>query len=194
MAKTYMYVKEALEAMQSTVTEDGKVKLNRFNKKKFSDLMVALANDTEFTSEVARSINGGDECVVEQVAVSKEFRKWCRKLVEKAGVDKMESEKVLNPEEFTITDMSPFYDFFCTAMIEYMDAGNYFSLPNRPDMEATFAIKKNDKKVVEKESYTPGTADSRKFLGVFETTYDKHRTVTVKSSCPSYLKKRKKVK
>ena len=85
MANTYMKVKDALESMHGTVSADGKVKLNRFNKKKFADLMVALANDTEFTSEVARSVNGGDECVVEEIAVSKEFRKWCRKLVEKAG-------------------------------------------------------------------------------------------------------------
>lgn len=191
---TYMSVKEALEAMQSTVDEDGKVKLNRFNKKKFNELMVALANDIDFTTQVARSINGGEDCAVEDVAVSKEFRKWCRKLVEKAGVDKMESEKVMRPEEFTITDMAPFYDFFCTAMVEYMNAGNYFSIPNSTDLEATFAIKRNPKKTVQKESYTPGTAETRKFLGVFETTYDDHRTIVVKSSCPSYKKKRKKVK
>lgn len=192
--KVFMTVKDALESMHGTVTDEGKVKLNRFNKKKFADLLVALANDTEFTTEVARSINGGDECVVEEVAVSKEFRKWCKKLVEKAGVDKMESEKVMNSEDFTITDMTPFYDFFCTAMIEYMDAGNYFSLPNKTDMEATFSIKKHDKKVVEKDSFTPGAASERKFLGVFETTYEPHRTVNVKSSCPSYKKKKKKVK
>ena len=61
---TYMSVKEALEAMQSTVDEDGKVKLNRFNKKKFNELMVALANDIDFTTQVARSINGGEDCAV----------------------------------------------------------------------------------------------------------------------------------
>ena len=67
----YMTVKEALEEMRGTVDDSGKVKLNRFNKRKFADLLVALANDTEFTTEVARSVNGGEECVVESVAVSK---------------------------------------------------------------------------------------------------------------------------
>lgn len=191
---TFMTVREALESMRGTVDENGKVKLNRFNKKKFSDLLTALANDTEFTTEVARSVNGGSESVVEEIAVSKDFRKWCRKLVEQAGVDKMDSARVLDPKEFVITDMGPFYDFFTTAMIEYMDAGNYFSLPTKPDFEATMAIRKVDKKTVTKEAYTPGAADKRAYLGVFETTYDKHRELAVSSSCPKFLKKRKKVK
>ena len=189
----YMTVKEALEEMRGTVDDSGKVKLNRFNKRKFADLLVALANDSEFTTEVARSVNGGEECVVESVAVSKEFRKWLRKMVEQAGVDKMESERVLNAEEFTISDMSPFYDFFTTAMIEYMSAGNYFSMPTKPDFEATLSIPVVDKKVVTKEAFTPGTAESRKSLGIFETTYEKHRELKVSSSCPKFLKKRKPV-
>lgn len=190
----YMTLKEALEEMRGTVDEkSGKVKLNRFNKKKFADMLVALANDTEFTTKVARSVKGGSDVVVEEVAVSKEFRKWLRKIVEQAGVDKLESERVLNPVDFTISDMSPFYQFFTTAMIEYMNAGNYFDLPSRPDMVATLSTKDVAKKSVTKESFTPGTKDTRKSLGTFETTYEPHRELKVSSSCPKFLKKRKPV-
>ena len=114
----YTNFKEALEDMKATV-DNGKVKLNRFNKKKFADLLTALANDTAFTTQVAKSVNGGTEFTVEEIAVTKEFRKWLKKQVEKCGVDKMESEKILT-DEFVIDDMNPFYDFFTTAMIEYM--------------------------------------------------------------------------
>lgn len=191
---TFMSVKEALETMRATVDETGKMKMNRFNKKNFSGLLVALANDIDFTTEVARSVDGGNSAEVSEIAVSKEFRKWCRKLVEKAGVDKMESEKVMHPEDFVIEDMDPFYDFFCTALIEYMDAGNYFSLPTKSDMEATLSIRDVEEKVVVADAYNPGTAETRKYLGTFETTYGKHREISVKSSCPKFLKKRKTVK
>ena len=187
----YMTVKEALEEMRGTVDDSGKVKLNRFNKRKFADLLVALANDTEFTTEVARSVNGGEECVVESVAVSKEFRKWLKKQVEKCGVDRMESEKILT-NEYVIDDMNPFYDFFTTAMVEYMNAGNYFQFASRPDFEATLSTKKVDKKSVTKDAYTPGKKDERQFLGTFTTHYGEHMEMKVSSSCPKYLKKKEK--
>lgn len=193
MAK-YASVREALEDMKAVVGDDGKMKMNRFNKKRFSDLLTALANDTEFTTEVARAVNGGTESVVESVAVSKEFRKWLKKQVEKAGVDKAESEKVLNADEFAIDDMNPFYDFFTTAMVEYMNAGNYFQLPTRSNFEATLYTKKVAEKTVTKESFTPGKKDERKSLGVFTTLYGEHMELGSSSSCPKFLKKRKPAK
>lgn len=189
MAK-YANVREALEDMKAVVEGNGKIKINRFNKKRFNDLMTALANDTEFTTEVARAVNGGSESVVETVAVSKEFRKWLKKQVEKAGVDKAESEKILIADEFVIDDMNPFYDFFTTAMIEYMNAGNYFQFPTRPDFEATLSTKKVPKKTVTKESFTPGKKEERKSLGVFTTVYGDHTELSSSSSCPKFLKKR----
>ena len=150
----YANFKEALEDMRAVVDGNGKVKLNRFNKKKFSELLTALANDTEFTTQVAKSVNGGTEFTVEEVAVTKEFRKWLKKQVEKCGVDRMESEKILT-NEYVIDDMNPFYDFFTTAMVEYMNAGNYFQFASRPDFEATLSTKKVDKKSVTKDAYTP---------------------------------------
>ena len=193
MAK-YANVKEALEDMKATVDGNGRLKMNRFNKKRFSDLLTALANDTEFTTEVARAVNGGSDSVVESIAVSKEFRKWLKKQVEKAGVDKAESEKILNAEEFTIDDMNPFYDFFTTAMIEYMNAGNYFQLPTKSNFEATLYTKKVPKKTVTKEAFTPGKKDERKSLGVFTTVYSEHMELSSSSSCPKFLKNRKPAK
>lgn len=187
----YANFKEALEDMRAVVDGNGKVKLNRFNKKKFSELLTALANDTEFTTQVAKSVNGGTEFTVEEVAVTKEFRKWLKKQVEKCGVDRMESEKILT-NEYVIDDMNPFYDFFTTAMVEYMNAGNYFQFASRPDFEATLSTKKVDKKSVTKDAYTPGKKNERQFLGTFTTHYGEHMEMKVSSSCPKYLKKKEK--
>lgn len=184
--------KETLETMRAVVDGNGKVKLNRFSKKKFSDLLTALANDDTFVTQVARGVNGGTEAVVEDVAVTKDFRKWLKKQIEKCGVDRMESEKVLDTSEFIIEDMNPFYDFFCTAMIEYMNAGNCFQFPTRPDFEATLSTKRVDKKTVTKDAYTPGKKDERQFLGTFTTHYGEHIEMKVSSSCPKWAKKKEK--
>lgn len=188
----YANFKDALEDMKAVVDGNGKVKLNRFSKKKFSDLLTALANDDTFVTKVARGVNGGTEAVIEEVAVTKDFRKWLKKQIEKCGVDKMESEKVLNTSEFVIDDMSPFYDFFTTAMVEYMNAGNYFQFPTRPDFEATLSTKHVEKKSVTKDSFTPGKKEDRQFLGTFTTHYGEHVEMKVSSSCPKFLKKKEK--
>lgn len=187
----YANVKEALESMRAVVDDNGKVKLNRFNKKKFADLLTTMANDVNFVTTVARSVNGGTEAEVEEIAVSKEFRKWLKKQVEKCGVDRMESEKILT-DEFVIDDMNPFYDFFTIAMIEYMNAGNYFQFPTKPDFEATLSTKKVEKKSVTKDAYTPGKKEERQFIGTFTTHYGEHMEMKISSSCPKFLKKKEK--
>ena len=107
-------VQEALASMQAKTNEKGKKVINRFNKKNFTTLMTALANDLDFKAEVAK-VKKGELDSVEEVMVTKEFRKWCKKLIEKAGVDKSESERVLSPD-FEIDNMEGLYEFFATAL------------------------------------------------------------------------------
>lgn len=187
MAKV-MTVKEALESMQGKVKENGDVVVNRFNKRNFNTLMVALANDIEFTAKVAKVKKG--ECELEDVMVTKGFRKWCKNLVEKMGVDSSESARIMT-DKFVIDNMDGLYDFFAEAMYQYMDAGNRFDLPGKKDFQGGMYIKNvpETKKVAD---FT-NPAD-KSFIGTFETTKKKHKELKVKSSCPSYLSEKRKIK
>lgn len=60
---------------------------NRFSKKAFNRLVKAMVNDPTFTEAVAES--SGEELIkVTDVAVSEGFRKFLKKVLEKAGMDK----------------------------------------------------------------------------------------------------------
>lgn len=186
MAK-YMTVEEALASMQAKVNENGKKQINRFNKKNFNTLMTAMANDLDFTEKVAKVKKG--EVEIEDVMVTKGFRKWCKNLVEKAGIDKSESERIMNAD-FTIDNVDGLYDFFAAALYEYMDAGNRFDLPSKEDFQGSIEIKEVAESVKQAEARSPQDGT---ILGVFETTKKAHKEMKVKSSCPSYLSSRKKV-
>ena len=187
MAKI-MTVEEALNTMRAKANAKGKVTINRFNKKNFNTLMTALANDIEFKTQVAK-VKKGELDSLEDIMVTKEFRKWCKKLVERMGVDKTESEKVLTAD-FTIPDMEGLYEFFATALYEYMNAGNQFELLPKNDFKGLIYLKDVDEKTTTSDAYSP---QDRSYLGTFETTKKKHKEVAAKSSCPAFLTTRKKV-
>ena len=63
-------------------------KVNRFNKKKFNDHMLKLINNNDFKFEVSRFSKG--ELKLHEIMPTKEFRKWCKKLLIQAGMDKKE--------------------------------------------------------------------------------------------------------
>lgn len=181
-------VKEALATMQAKTNDNGKIVINRFNKKNFNTLMTALANDVDFTTQVAK-VKKGELDSLENVMVTKEFRKWCKKLIEKMGVDKTESEKVLSAD-FVIPDMDGLYEFFATALYEYIAAGNQFDFLPKEDFKGSIYIKNVDEKVTVSDAFSP---QDRTYLGTYETTKKKHKEIASKSSCPSFLVNRKKV-
>ena len=125
MAKV-MTVEEALASMQPKKKKDGEIIINRFNKRNFNNLMLAMINDVNFTHKVLKT-NGGEQ-VLQDVFVTKEFRKWCKKLIEKAGIDSNESQRILT-DEFVFENIDGIYDFFTAAMYTYMAAGNRFDFP-----------------------------------------------------------------
>lgn len=180
MAKI-MTVEEALASMQAKSNDKGEKVLNRFSKKNFNILMTAMANDIEFTEKVAKKT--GDTFELEDVMVTKAFRKWCKKLVEKAGIDSSESDIVMSPD-FKIDDMEALYDFFAAALYEYMDAGNKFDLPNKEDFQGSIYIKDVDEATKEYEARNPATGET---IGKFSSTTKKHKEVKVKSSAPAWL-------
>lgn len=188
MAKV-LTVNEVLEEIKAKENSRGTVVLNRFNKKKFEKLMKAMINDPEFATQVA-VVKKGELETVEDIKVSASFRKFIQHVVEKAGVDKSESSKVLD-STFTVDKVEGMYEFFATAMYLYMEQGNKFDLLPKQDFKGSLYIKNNKPSKKVSKAYHPKTRD---FLGEFETERDSHRSLGIKSACPSYLKKRKKVK
>ena len=192
MAKI-MTVQEVLDSIQAKENAKGNKVLNRFNKKNFNALMLAMANDVDFTSKVGKKVkdaDGADSVELEDVMVTKEFRKWCKKLVETAGIDKVESEKIMT-SDFVINDVEGLYDFFATALYEYLNAGNKFDLPTKDDFEGSIYMKDVEESTRTYEGRNPATGES---LGVFEATNKKHKEIAVKSSCPSWLSEKRKIK
>ena len=55
MAKV-MTVEEALASMQPKKKKDGEIIINRFNKRNFNNLMLAMINDVNFTHKVLKTI------------------------------------------------------------------------------------------------------------------------------------------
>jgi hypothetical protein len=186
MAKI-MTVKEALAMMQAKENKKGEKIINRFNKKNFNILMTAIANDLTFSEKVAKKV--GDSFDLEEVLVTKGFRKWCKKLVEKAGVDKSESEIVMSPD-FKIDDCEELYDFFAAALYEYMDAGNKFDLPGKEDFQGSFYIKDVAEATREYDARNPLTNEN---IGKFKSTTKKHKEAKAKSTAPDWLTTKKKL-
>lgn len=188
MAKEIISVKEVLEEMTAGRKTDGSFNYNRFNKKNFNKLMKTMLNDPNFKTEVVKAKK--DDLEIEEIEVSKEFRKFCKKIIEKAGVDKAESERILS-EEFTFDNVDGLYEFFATALYLYIEKGNKFDLLPKKDFKGSICLKEVKKSSKTKSARSPKTGE---YLGDFETTKEEHKVLSVKSSCPSYLKKRVKVK
>lgn len=186
-----MTVEEALASMKAKEGKNGKPVINRFNKKNFTMLMTAMANDPEFTAKVVK-VKNNEIDTVEEVMVTKGFREFCKKIVEKAGVDKKESAFVLTSAfEFNASDLNGLYEFFADAVYEYMVAGNQFEFLPTEDFKGSISIKNVGEVTKTAEAFSP---KDRSSLGVYKTTKKAHKELAVKSNCPSFLKSRLKVK
>ena len=187
MAKI-LTVQEALDLVKAKTNAKGDKQINRFNKKNFNTLALAIANDTDFKIQVAKK--SGDTCELEDVMVTKEFRKWCKKFAEKLGVDSAESEKVLS-NDFKIDTVDGLTDFMSAAIYEYMNAGNRFDFPNREDFQGGMYIKDIAESTTVRDAKNPKDGS---YIGTFETHKKKHKVLAVKSSCPTYLSDKRKIK
>ena len=189
MAKNIISVEEVLNEMTASRKENGSFNYNRFNKKNFEKLMKAMLNDPDFTTEVAKA-KKGDLDSVESIAVTQGFRKFCKRVIEKSGVDKKESERILT-DEFSFDNVDGLYEFFATALYLYIEKGNRFDLIPKKNFKGSIALKNVKKSTKTTSAHSPQT---REYLGDFEVTKEEHNVLVVKSSCPAYLKSRKKVK
>lgn len=164
--------------------------VNRFSKKNFNDLLIAMANDTEFAANVA-VVKNKELAEVKEVFVGKDFRKFLKRVLEKAGMDKADASVVMDPS-FQIDNVDGLYEFISTAIYEYMDSGNRFSLLPREDFSGgTLAIKMKEEKTTEASRiHNPKTKED---LGLWKRTTGAHKVLVASSPAPAYLKKRERV-
>lgn len=158
---------------------------NRFSKKKFNQLLKALANDPEYKTQVANiKANGIDS--VEELSVYEGFREFVKNLLISAGMDQ-EDAKIALTEKYTIDKVDGLYEFFATAMWLYIEAGNKFDLLTKEDFKGSIYIKDVPETIKTTKVISPQTKES---LGERTTKNKKHKEIKVKSSCPSWMKER----
>ena len=179
-------VNDVLTSISAKISEDGSKKLNQFNRTNFNRLLNAAAADPGFTSMVAK-IKGGNFEGYQEVACGKEFRKWLKGIIERAGIDSNESA-IVESEDFPIGNVSWMYDMFAEVLLLYLE-DNKFTFPKKEDFEATLALKEVEESVKVAEVKKPGGES----MGMFEQTKKRHKVMTVKSSCPKYLASRRQV-
>jgi len=174
-----------------------KTKVKRFSKKRFNNFVKKAINDLNYSDEVIivkknkNPKNEDDLFVVtsDKVDITLEFRKCIEKILRKIGVDKNESAKILS-SDFTIDNVDGLITFFTNIIYDFMDDGNRFDFPSRKGFKGSLFIKNNKKSKKSSKVYSPQT---REFLGEYEIEKDSHKTLGIKSTCPNYLKKRRKV-
>ena len=182
-------VNEVLEEIAGHKNDKGVQLYNRFSKKNFNDLLLAMINDVDFKETVVKKTKS-NACDLEDVLVTKEFRKWLKKVVEKLGVDSNDS-KILLTDNFEIDNVNGLYEFFSAVLYEYMLAGNRFEIPAHEDFKGSITIKEVEEKTKTTNCRNPKDGS---FLGTYETRQKKHKVLSVKSSCPSYLSEKRKIK
>ena len=181
-------VEDVLAEMKASRGDDGKIKYKRFNKGNFEKLLKTMLNSPEFTTQVAKAKK--DDVTIEDLEVTKGFRKFCKRILEKSGVDKKESERILT-DEFMFDNVSGLYEFFATAIYLYIEAGNRFDFIPKKDFKGSILLKDVDKTTKTTSIHSPQT---KEYMGDYEITKQKHKVLGVKSSCPAYLKDRRKLK
>lgn len=178
---------ESVKEVLTRITPTGNTP-NRFSKKSFNDLMKAMLNDTEFVSEVAVTKNK-ELSDIQKVMVTKEFRGFLKRVLEKAGVDKAESAMVLD-SSFTIDNVDGLYDFMSAAIYEYMNSKNTFEFPAKEDFRGKLTIKEKPATKKVSQARNPQTGES---LGTWEYETKPYKTLVASSPAPDYLKTRKKL-
>lgn len=158
----------------------------RFSKKAFGQLLTAMAGDPDFTAEVA-IIKKGEFTGYEEIAIGEEFRKWVRKVVEKAGLDSADSELVMK-SDFNLGDISWMYDFFAEAMWLYMSNGGKFELHKKENFDGgSLKVVDVEKSQKRKDVKRPGSSE---VLGTFDITEEGYKKLVSSSGCPKYLRSR----
>lgn len=181
-----MAVESVKEVLESITPEPGKT--NRFSKKNFNRLLKAVVNDTDFCGKMA-VVKNKELTEVQDIMVTKDFRKFLKGVLEKAGIDKNESDMVME-SSFTIDNVDGLYEFISTVLYTYMDAGNTFDFIPQEDFDGGMTIRKKEASTKIRELRNPSNGES---LGTWEIYNKEYKTLVVSGSCPAYLTSRRKL-
>lgn len=171
--------------------ENGVTRFNygRFNRRDFNNLIKAILNDPEFKVQAARYTKNG--LVLDDVEVSKDFRKFLKDIVMKVGVSEKDASEILDPS-FTIDYINDgFYELMSTAMRVYMEAGNRFDMMPTENFKASLYVKPMPKTKKTRDVRNPITGEDS---GTYEIETEEYNRLFVKSSIPKWLVKRIKIK
>lgn len=177
---------DVLKELEAKKNAKGEVILNKFNKKNFNKVVLAMLNDPDYADKIVKK-ESEDGPTYEEILVSKNFRKWLKDIVKSLGVDSKELG-ILDTYEFKNVD--GMYDLVMAAAYEYMKVGNKFDIPSHENFKGSIYVKDvpASKKVVEARNPADGTR-----LGIYETTYKPYKQLAIKSSAPKYAKTKKKL-
>lgn len=161
----------------------------RFSKKKFNSFLKTILNDTEFAAKVA-VVKDKELKEVKDVMVTKDFRKFLKRVIEKAGIDAAESEIVMS-DDFTIDNVDGLYEFISEAVYAYMESGNgKFQFLPKEDFRGEIILKEKAEEISEREVRNP--KDGSK-LGKYQYHTKRHKVITASCPVPDYLRTRKRV-
>nr|DAO30613.1 MAG TPA: hypothetical protein [Caudoviricetes sp.] len=181
-------VKEYCEGIQARVRDDGRKIINRFSEKNFKGLMKAMINDNEFKHVVVNVKNGEIEST-EDIFPAAELRNFLRRILEKAGIDKSESAKVLD-DSFKIENIDGLYEFMDAAIMTYMECGNRFDFKPTEDFRGGIYLIDVPETETETSQINPRTKEN---MGRFKTTKKAHKKLGAKSPCPKFLATRTRI-
>lgn len=149
--------------------------------------MRAMLNDPDFVETSVKYYHQNLQPV--DLSVSKDFRKFIKRVLEKLGVDSSEAKRILEPE-FKFDNVNGLYEFFASAVYEYMEVGNKFDLIPKEDFRATIYMDTEKKK---KKKYKARDPISGTYLGEVEVETEEHKRLKVSSPAPKWMTKRKKI-
>lgn len=163
--------------------------MSRFSKEQFNQQIKDILNNPDYKVDVVKVSKAKAEGYdTTEVAVTQDFRKFCKRLLEKFGVDKFESEKVLS-SEFQFTNVDGLYEFMCACIYEYIDNGNKFDFVPRQGFKGSLELVDVEEKVK-----TSKLRNKNGDLKCYETLMKAHKKLKASGGCPSYLKEKRELR
>lgn len=162
-------------------------KPSQFNKTQFEEFLSILLNDKDYINKVAKGYKNEEGFIEKDINPSKEFRKFIRKILTKLNMDANDS-KIIMDYNFTIDDCRGLYEFFTTAILEYMKLSNKkFDFITNKDFKGSIYLNKVNK---HRKEYRPINPRDGKPLGTYVADIGDHYVLKSKTSCPKWLNKK----
>lgn len=177
--------KEVLDEIKSEVpvTPKGKKK-KTFSRADFDRLTKAYLNDVESTIQVAGIKNG--EMVEKEVQPVKLFRGMLKKILLDFGVDKQESEAML--DNYNIANVDGMYELCSEIIYNYLVADKKFDFLTKKTFMGSLTI--SDIGETTKEYSEIGKKDDDGERKKFKVTTENHQRLEKQSKAPKWLKKK----